>query len=90
MKFIKIVKLKNQEMVLADLGRKIQEALLLLNKSTFINGEVLNIILKEVCTTYKALTNMFIYQVNRPKSMRVTRLIAFDTSYKSTLQVWLI
>ena len=77
-------------MVLADLGRKIQEALLLLYKSTFISGEVLNIILKEACTTYKALTNMFIYQVNRPKSMRVTRLIDFDTSYKSTLQVWLI
>ena len=33
---------------------------------------------------------MFIYQVNRPKIMRVTRRIAFDTSYKSALQVWLI
>ena len=56
---------------------------MLLNKSTFINGEVLNIILKEVCTTYKALTNMFIFQVNQPKSMRVTRRIVLTLLTKA-------
>ncbi len=36
-------------MVLADLGRKINAALLSLNKATVINEEVLNSMLKEVC-----------------------------------------
>ena len=35
-------------MVLADLGRKINAALLSLNKATIINEEVLNNMLKEV------------------------------------------
>ena len=36
-------------MVLADLGRKINAALLSLNKATVINEDVLNGMLKEVC-----------------------------------------
>ena len=36
-------------MVLADLGRKINAALLQLNKATVIDEDVLNSMLKEVC-----------------------------------------
>uniref|UniRef100_A0A2I3GK65 Signal recognition particle 54 n=1 Tax=Nomascus leucogenys TaxID=61853 RepID=A0A2I3GK65_NOMLE len=37
-------------MVLADLGRKITSALRSLSNATIINEEVLNAMLKEVCT----------------------------------------
>ncbi|KYO37268.1 signal recognition particle subunit SRP54 isoform X1 [Alligator mississippiensis] len=42
--------LKSAKMVLADLGRKITSALRSLSNATIINEEVLNAMLKEVCT----------------------------------------